>query len=627
MNRAVLTGIVALLCGACSDVVDRLPPLESIICTPNTRGCVGSVAGTCNARGTAWEDTVTCEGHTPLCVAEVGCVACEPGDRRCQGNDVVACTADGAGWATAERCQGESLCWEGRCDADCALAGISRSYLGCEYAAVTLMNSQLASDFQPAIVLGNGNDEPATVTVESWEGGFSEEVVIDPDSSSVVMVPWDLDLKNGGGTGRSANLAGAAFRVASSLPVTAYQFNPLEYSLDHDCRVGDVMPGDGVCYSYSNDASLLLPVPALTQHYLVMSRPNLGIRYGVVGSSEEAFHFSPSVLAVVNPQETTVSVEVTLTAPVAAGRNVEAFEAGDVATFELEPGGVLQLAARSPTSCEPDSTDPEPTPCAAGECTFGYCDLQELDLTGTEISASAAVAVYGAHDCDFIPYDRWACDHLEEQLFPYETLGRRFVVSQAHRENGEPDVWRVLSGVDGNTVRFDPPDVHDEVELDRGEHVEFEAGGAFVIDADGPIMVGQFLVGQNYNTVPSEQELPPGDPAFALAVPAEQWRSSYNFLAPGTYDRSFVNITAHKDFFQSIALDGESLELESWEMVGTTEYVTLRLEIEPGPHSLRSGVSEDQEEQGAFGVLVYGFGQYTSYMVPGGLDLEVIAPW
>ena len=28
-----------------------------------------------------------------------------------------------------------------------------------------------------------------------------------------------------------------------------------------------------------------------------------------------------------------------------------------------------------------------------------------------------------------------------------------------------------------------------------------------------------------------------------------------------------------------------------------------------------------------FGALVYGFGQYTSYMVPGGLNLEPISLW
>jgi hypothetical protein len=621
MKRAPAVWVVAMLCAACTGGTDRLPDLADIICVPNELGCDDLVAGTCNTSGTAWRDTQTCEGRTPLCVPGIGCAACRPGDRRCQGNDAMECREDGTAWVMDERCEGESLCWEGRCDADCARAGLSRSYQGCEYVAVTLMNSQLSSDFDPAVVVGNGNADAVTVTVSSWSGNFSEEVVVDPDSTAVVWLPWNFTLKDGRGVGASTNLAGAAIHVESSLPVTAYQFNPLEYALDTDCRSGDTIPGDGVCYSYSNDASLLLPVPALTQHYIVMSRPTLGIRYGLVGGTSADFLFSPSVLAVVNPRDEAVTVEVTLTAPVAAGHGGEPLEAGDVGTFEVEPGGVLQLAARSPDTCEPDYVEPEGSPCAGGECSFAYCDLAELDLTGTEISASAPVAVFGAHDCDFIPYNRWACDHLEEQLFPYETLGRQFVVSQAHRENGEPDLWRVLSGVDDNVVRFDPPEVHDEVELDRGEHVELEAGGAFVIDADGPVMVGQFLVGQNYNAVPSEEELPPGDPAFALAVPAEQWRSTYNFLAPSTYDRSFVNVTAHEDVFPSIGLDGESLEAEAWEAVGLTEYVSLRLEIEPGSHSIRSSAGE------TFGVLVYGYGQYTSYMVPGGLDLESIAPW
>ncbi len=70
-----------------------------------------------------------------------------------------------------------------------------------------------------------------------------------------------------------------------------------------------------------------------------------------------------------------------------------------------------------------------------------------------------------------------------------------------------------------------------------------------------------------------------------------------------------------------ITLDGESLALEDWQRVGQTEYVALRREIDPGSHALRTA-GED-----TFGVLVYGYGQYTSYMVPGGLNLESITIW
>ena len=41
---------------------------------------------------------------------------------------------------------------------------------------------------------------------------------------------------------------------------------------------------------------------------------------------------------------------------------------------------------------------------------------------------------------------------------------------------------------------------------------------------------------------------------------------------------------------------------------------------------LVSGGVHQVEGNQPFGVLVYGFGAYTSYMYPGGLDLAVIAP-
>ena len=611
--------LLALLAAGC-DGVERYGALQPVICQAGVIGCDEGMAGLCNEDGTAWAEQELCEGRTPVCVHELGCLACEPGARRCQGNDVFRCDDSGDRWELIERCEGEAVCFGGTCDADCARAGAFRSYEGCDYWAATLMNSQLPVEFLPAVVVGNGNDEAVTVTVTRGTQ-FFEQLQVPADGTAALELPWSLDLKDGSPVGLSSNLSGAAFHVTSSLPVTLYQFNPLQYSLPQDCRSNDEVFGDGVCFSYSNDASLLLPVPALTEHYMVMSRPTLGLRSTLLDSDLEDHYFSPSLLAVINPQEQEVTVELTLTAPTSAGPGVLPFEAGDVATFTVAPGGVLQLATRLPTECEPEVIEPEPTTCAGGRpCRFAYCDLSELDLTGTEISASAPVAVFGAHDCDFIPFDRWACDHLEEQLFPFETWGRRFVAETSHRENDEPDLFRVLSGADDNRVSFEPP-VFDPITLDRGEHIEFEADQAFEVVAEGPVLVGQFLVGQNYNFVPQEAELPPGDPAFALVVPVEQWRSSYNFLAPDSFDRSFVNLVATKESFEAVVLDGRSLAEEPWMMVGVSDFVALRLEIEPGPHALRTSGEEP------FGALVYGYGQYTSYMVPGGLNLEPIALW
>jgi hypothetical protein len=620
--RVILVGpsVIASLAG-CTCGVDPFEEQDPVICEPGTIGCRDGGATQCNEEGTAWVTTERCEDRSLVCVSDLGCVTCEPFARRCQGDAVLLCTSGGERWELFERCEGEAFCFEGSCDADCARAGALRSYVGCEYVAVTLMNRELSPDFLPALVIGNGNDLQASVTIERGRS-FSERVIVPAGSTLSFELPWVSDLKDGTSMGLSANTIDAAYRVESTLPVTIYQFNPLQYALQRDCRGLDTNPGDGVCFSYSNDASLLLPVPALTEHYFVMSRPAFGMRSEIVEAELESFHFSPSLLAVVNPQETEVTVEVRPTAPVSSGLGVSALEAGELGSFTLEPGGVLQLATELPIRCDPDVIEPELTPCSGGfHCELGYCDLGSLDLTGTEITASAPVAVFGGHDCAFVPFDRWACDHLEEQLFPYETWGRHYVIEGAHRENEEPDVIRVLSGVDGNRVRFLPEGIHREVQLDRGEHFELEAFESLEIVADEPILVGQFLVGQNYNFVPAEQDLPPGDPAFALAVPVEQWRFTYHFLAPDTFDRSFVSIVTSRDNLEAITLDGASLTEEDWRLVGTSSYVGLSLEITPGAHVLRS-TSEER-----FGILVYGFGQYTSYMVPGGLNLEPIAVW
>jgi hypothetical protein len=601
-------------------------------CAPLAITCDGETARTCNARGDGWAATEECTGG--VCAPGVGCASCRPGTRQCQGTDAAACNADGTGWDVVEACDGE--CSGGYCGGACAHAESVRSYEGCEYRAVTLMNSELPDDFVPAIVVGNQNAEAATVTVTRG-GAQVAEATVAPGSTATIELPWVLELKQeypmeeGDPPEQSANVADGSYRVVSTLPVTVYQFNPLEYALDHECAstVSDDDPTDNRCYSYTNDASLLLPVQVLSEHYLVMSRANRGeVSHEVYPPSGESWDyasFAPGIMAVINPGDQPVDVDITFSAPTQAGPGLAAYEAGQADTFTIAPGGVLQIAARIPETCTPDSWD-APYACewdgVEYECTEGYCAMQGYDLTGTEVSASAPVAVFGGHNCAYIPYNRWACDHLEEQLFPFETWGTHYLVSQSQRENGEPDVIRVLSGADGNQVTFTPVSAHAPVTLDRGEFVEFEAHGALEVASDGPVLVGQFMVGQNYTGNDAAwDELPPGDPSFSLAVPIEQYRSSYSFLAPSTYDRSYVNVTVPEAGTGSIELDGSSLAGEAWEAVEGTGYSTLRLEIDAGSHAIGSSAGA------TFGILVYGYGQYTSYMYTGGLALEEIAVW
>jgi hypothetical protein len=103
-----------------------------------------------------------------------------------------------------------------------------------------------------------------------------------------------------------------------------------------------------------------------------------------------------------------------------------------------------------------------------------------------------------------------------------------------------------------------------------------------------------------------------GDPSLSLAIPTDQFRTSYSFLAPTSYTRNMVNVTAPAG--TTVMLDGAPVS--GFDPVGGTGYGVARVMIPGGAHTI-TGSAE-------FGIVVYGFGSYTSYMYPGGLDLEAI---
>jgi hypothetical protein len=398
----------------------------------------------------------------------------------------------------------------------------------------------------------------------------------------------------------SALVRGGAYRLTSTLPVTVYQFNPLEYQSGSD-------------YSYTNDASLLLPTHVLTPNYVVIARPTMQIEMvmrGPFGREMSETIVSPGFFAVTaTADRTTVRISFRADVLASADGSVRAFRRGESGTFELNRGDVLQILAASPPRCDRSGGNDAPDPYT----TIYYCRVSDqYDLTGTEIRASAPVAVTAGHNCAFVPYHRWACDHLEENLFPEDAWGTDVIVSVTQPVRGEPNLVRILSGRDGNSLTFDPPSVHAPVVLNRGQILEFEARQSFRIQATAAIQVAQFLVGQDYAGFRSAGEEGQGDPSMSLAIPIEQYRTSYAFLAPTTYAQSYVNVTAPSG--TNVMLDG--VPVTGFTPVGSSGYAVARVPVRGGAHRI--------EGDRPFGIVVYGFGSYTSYMYPGGLDLERI---
>ncbi len=372
---------------------------------------------------------------------------------------------------------------------------------------------------------------------------------------------------------------------------------------------------DNVCFSFTNDASLLLPTHVLTGNYMVLGRPSMLTEVEqpdpLTGRPERSLIGSPGYFTVVGASETPVTVTINFRGRARAGTGVRAFGPGESGTFTLNRGDVLQVVGELPTSCTPGATDSFPD----AEVTLRYCTVgAEYDLTGTEIRATGPVEVIAGHNCAFVPYNRWACDHLEEALFPLEAWGTESIVSRTQAPMGrtEPNIVRVISGRDGNMVTFDPAGVGTPRVLNRGEVMEFEASQSFRVTGTEALLVGQFVVGQDYAGYGTSGEMGQGDPAMSLGIPTEQFRTSYNFLAPSTYLTSYVNVTAPAGV--TVLLDGNPVG--GFQPVGGTGYQVAQVMVSAGQHT----ISSDQP----FGIVVYGYGTYTSYMYPGGLDLNAI---
>lgn len=596
-------------------------------CSPGTAVvCRGTTEVLCNPDGTEGTSR-DCGLSGSICAPGLGCRVCVPSRPGCIGTDSGTCRADGSGYDVTRTCDaaaGEScIPATGLCDSPCAAAEASNSYIGCEYWPVPTLNGVSRDDFDFAVVVSNPQAVAATVTVT--RGGVDVlSRVVAAGAVETISLPWidALQASTGelmSGMRSSALVRGGAYRLRSTQPVTVYQFNPLEFRIPRDCpsEIDQFGPGapqlrDGQCHSFSNDASLLLPTHVLTGNYLATAFPSHMIEASgdVTGTLR-----SPGFVAIVGVEATPVTVTVVFSAPVLASSDgvVAAFTAGSTGTFTLGQGDVLQLASGFPGACTDAYPRDELRDPFFGTVvrTWRYCDTSAYDLTGTDIRATGRVAVIGGHECSFVPQNRWACDHLEEMNFPLETWGDEAIVSVTQPVVSEPNIIRIISSHDANSLSFNPPGVHAPVTLARGEIIEFGASASFRVTGTDAFAAIQLLVGQNFDGIES-MAAEVGDPSLSLAIPTAQFRTSYSFLAPTSYTRNMVNVTAPSG--ATVMLDGAPVA--GFVPVSDTGYGVARLMITGGAHSI-TGTEE-------FGIVVYGFGSYTSYMYPGGLDLEAI---
>ena len=469
------------------------------------------------------------------------------------------CDEEGQDWGEETPCPEGALCVDGGCLSGCDLSEKFPSYIGCRYWSMDL--DQYNDPFGDpavvphAVVLSNPSAREALVRVTTMANVVLDpsEITVSPGGVAVYTVPrLDVD-----GTGISNH----SFFMESSWPVVAYQFNPLD--------------NEGVA---SNDASLLLPSEFLGTEYVAMTWPTTPI--------PDAFGLPPQYgyVTMVATRPGTTTVAITPSATVVAGTGVQELEPGVTHLFRLEHYEVLNLEA-------------------SGENIFGPLE----DLTGTLITADQPIAVFGGHE-EAVVGNGCCAEHLEQQLFPVNNWGQRYLAVQSESRGGSRDVWRVVSAFDNTVVETIPPQPEaGSFTLNRGEWFQIQSGASFEIRSSQPVMVGQYLESMEATGDGI------GDPAFILAVPLERLRHSYTVLTPADYQEDWLTVV--RPVGGEVRLDGQPIA-DRFFTFGGGDWEWAWVEVQDGPHTVES-------DDVPFGLTAYGFSAAVSYGYPGGLNLRV----
>ncbi|MDX2316384.1 MAG: IgGFc-binding protein, partial [Gammaproteobacteria bacterium] len=229
------------------------------------------------------------------------------------------------------------------------------------------------------------------------------------------------------------------------------------------------------------------------------------------------------------------------------------------------------------------------------------------DLSGTTISATQPIAVFGGHE-EAVVGGECCAEHLEQQLFPVSTWGDHYFAVPAESRGGSEDVWRILASEDNTQINTLPPqpDGNDSFVLNRGQYRDITTSAAFEVVGSAPIALGQYLASQGATADFI------GDPAFILAVPLSQLRESYTVLTPADYTEDWLTVV--RPIAEPITLDGQLVSDTAFRSFGIGGYEYAWISVEDGAHTVEAAVP--------FALIAYGYSQAVSYGYPGGMNLR-----
>jgi len=346
----------------------------------------------------------------------------------------------------------------------------------------------------------------ATGTVSMPGTGWSQNFTIAANGSASIQVP---DLQ-GPCVSTPNSVLNKAVRIVSNNPIAVYAANQR---------------------TASSDATLVLPVSALGDEYVVTS-------YSVLSGQ-------PSQFIVVGVANNT-SIQIIPKAAVngGVGANVPF-------NITLNAGQVYLVQSSG--------------------------DLTGSTVKATNLNNCENFAVFAGNRCANVPTTCTYCDHLYEQMIPLKAWGNNYATSPLMTRNG--DQFRILAKENGTIISINGGA---GINLNAGQFHEVYLTPASFITSTKPVSVAQYSRGTSCDGVTS-------DPFMIILSPVEQFINHIVFQAFNTtaINQFYTNIITKTANTSLATLDGAAIP--GWATIPSNPtYSFARRNVTQGSHTLHS---------------------------------------
>ncbi|MDB4939346.1 MAG: hypothetical protein JWP87_6318 [Labilithrix sp.] len=384
------------------------------------------------------------------------------------------------------------------------------------------------------------------------------------------------------GTGKTR-----AIHLEADVPVSAYSIFPY-----------------GGAESYYPTATLLLPVSSWDKSYIAVST-------GKFGDPEMAAAERRTLQIVANEDDTKVSMRPTV--GLVEGNDVAAGGAGEVQTWTLARGQVLQIT-------------------------------QPAALSGSPISSDKPVGVFGGAPCHFLPAETPWCDITQQQIPPFSQWGNEYAlvpfrprIESVTGMARETVPWSFVGAADGTVLTYDPAKPPGAPErLEAGQVVTFMTDAIVSVksqDTKHPFYAAVHMTGSEFGG--GAAGVTTGDPDFVNVVPSEQFLDRYVFFADYTFPDTTLTVVRRKTATGFLPVEltcgGEISGFAPLGASGEYEYAWVRLTASFMPQKLPGSAGgecgygrHEAHSDGPFSVTVWGVGLDASYGYAGGMGSRPI---